>query len=50
VSGTVHRIPVFDEFIVPSATLVRSRHTRLDDEQFTAMEPWHTVAFTRERA
>jgi hypothetical protein len=38
------------EFIVPSATLVRSRHTRLDDEQFMAMEPWHTVPFTREQA
>jgi hypothetical protein len=38
------------DFQLPSATLVRSRHTRSEDQQFMAMEQWHTVRFGGERA
>lgn len=33
------------DFSVGAADLVRSRHTRLGDEQFMAMESWTTVPF-----
>jgi hypothetical protein len=47
---TRHRSIEPVEFLLSSAALVRSRHTRIDDAQFMAMEQWHTVRFTAERA
>lgn len=37
------------EFIVDAASLVRSRHRWDEDEQFMAMELWHTVPFRGHR-
>jgi hypothetical protein len=33
------------DFTIDAATLVRSRHRRDGDEQYMAMEPWHSVSF-----